>query len=42
VELEDKADLMTKKMEFAAMAIELHAVDGNAALVGFVETSQQM
>jgi hypothetical protein len=42
VELEDEADFVAQEMEAAAMAVELDAVDGDAAAVGFVEAAEEM
>ena len=42
VELEDEADLVAQEMEAVAVAIELDAVDGDAAAVGLVEAAEEM
>jgi hypothetical protein len=42
VELEDEADFVAQEMEAAAMAVELDAVDRDAAAVGLVETAEEM
>jgi hypothetical protein len=42
MKLEDEADLMPEQTERAAMAIDLHAVDRDAAAVRFVQPAKQM